>query len=496
MARFLWQVVDLLAPASHRRAIDLSAGGGVLLDEGCLGGWTSPAAALGLEIDPALAHIQVDGGPRIEAGDGLLDAGELLLDWRADVVVGNPPFGRSRDLLTDSQRRRLETEPAAPRAIWGPRALGLDGRFTDPAGSCRVEELFLERALSLLRQGGLVAYILSDGVLSNRREQVARDWLGGQSQLLAAVALPASAFRRSGLNALAHLVVLQRVADSADRPERALFMERRHAGRGKLPNVLEAMLQDLLRLRHGQDVDGGVAVPAQDLQGSRWDPGFWVGKRALARIWTDPGNTVELGDFIELMTYGPIVTGGQPIEAADGIASIRQGDFSETGLRPSRFLRVPTDSAHDPPRSRVRYGDLLLPRSGGGALGRNRVAVYEEAEPANIGCFVNLIRLRPGLNPYYLWIFLRSRLGWGQIRSLINGVGTPNISFVEIRSLQIPLLPMSEQVEYEKAYGDNVRALHQVSEENPGARPLAELRFRRIVCRLDDRFIGATHGCD
>jgi hypothetical protein len=239
-------------------------------------------------------------------------------------------------------------------------------------------------------------------------------------------------------------------------------------------------------------VDGGAAVSGQDLQGRRWDPGFWVGKRALARIWTDLGDAAELGDFIELMTYGPIVTGGQPIEVADGIASIRQGDFSETGLRASRFLRVSTDSAHDPPRSRVRPGDLLLPRSGGGALGRNRVAVYEEAEPANIGCFVNLIRLRPELNPYYLWIFLRSRLGWGQIRSLINGVGTPNISFVEIRSLQIPLLPMPEQAEYEKAYGDNVRALHQVSEQNPGARPLAELRFQRIVRRLDERFVRGT----
>ena len=492
VARFLWQVVDLLSTVPHRRVIDLAAGDGVLLDEGCLGGWTSPDAALGLEIDPALVRVKDDGGPRIEAGDGLLDAGDLLLDWHADVVVGNPPFGRSRDLLTDAQRRRLETEPAAPRAVWGPRALGQDGCFTDPAGSCRVEELFLERALSLLREDGLVAYILSDGVLSNRREQVARDWLGGQAQLLAAVALPASAFRRSGLNALAHLVVMQKASTSGGMPDRAMFMERRHAGRGKLPNVLDAMLGDLRRLRREEDVDGGAAVSGQDLQGRRWDPGFWVGKRALARIWTDLGDAAELGDFIELMTYGPIVTGGQPIEVADGIASIRQGDFSETGLRASRFLRVSTDSAHDPPRSRVRPGDLLLPRSGGGALGRNRVAVYEEAEPANIGCFVNLIRLRPELNPYYLWIFLRSRLGWGQIRSLINGVGTPNISFVEIRSLQIPLLPMPEQAEYEKAYGDNVRALHQVSEQNPGARPLAELRFQRIVRRLDERFVRGT----
>jgi hypothetical protein len=118
------------------------------------------------------------------------------------------------------------------------------------------------------------------------------------------------------------------------------------------------------------------------------------------------------------------------------------------------------------------------------------VAVYEEDEPANIGCFVDLIRLRPGLNPYYLWIFLRSKLGWGQIRSLINGVGTPNISFLEIRSLRVPLLDLDDQQEYERAYVEQVRPLHRAAEENPAARPLAQQRFQQIVRRLDARLLG------
>jgi len=490
VAGFLWQVVDLLAPTPCRRVLDLAAGDGVLLDEGCRRGFTTSADALGLEIDSHIVRGRPAHSTCIEAGDGLLDAGTRLHDWRADLVVGNPPFGRSRDLISDGQRRRLESEADAPGAIWGPRARTRDGRFTDPAGSCRVEELFLERALRLVGDGGLVAYILSDGMLSNRRGQFARNWLGEHAHLLAAIALPASAFRRPGLNALAHLVVLRRVDEFTDGRCKALLLERRHAGRGRLPQVLDDMLQDLRRLQAGQDVDGAALVLGDDLCGRRWDPGFWVGRRALTRIWRDDGDTVELGEFVELLTYGPIVTGGQPVTVAHGIASIRQGDFTETGLQISRFLRVQAGSAHDPLRSRVHPGDLLLPRSGGGALGRNRVAVYEEAEPANIGCFVDLIRLRPGLNPYYLWIFLRSKLGWGQIRSLINGVGTPNISFLEIRSLRVPLLDLDEQQEYERAYLEQVRLLHRAAEENPAARPLAQQRFHQIVRRLDARLLG------
>lgn len=496
VARFLWQVVDLLAPSTRRRVIDLAAGDGVLLDEGCRGGWTTPTDAFGLEIDPEVVRARSGGGGgHIEAGDGLLDSGAQLLDWRADVVVGNPPFGRSRDLLSDEQRRRLETETGAPGLIWGPKARGDDGTFTAPAGSCRVEALFLERALGLLRDGGLIAYILSDGVLSNRREQVARDWLQRRGQLLAAIALPASAFRRPGLNAVAHLVILRRtsaIATSGGSPA-ALLMERRHAGRGKLAQVLDDMLYDLRRARSGAEVDGAVQVPVGAMASCRWDPGYWVGQQALTRIWGDRRETwVELGEFIELLTYGPIVTGGQPVKAVDGIPSIRQGDFTETGLQASRFLRVPAGSAHDPPRSRVRAGDLLLPRSGGGALGRNRIAVYEEAEPANIGCFVDLIRLRPGLNPYYVWVFLRSRLGWGQIRSLINGVGTPNISFVEIRSLRVPLLDLKEQATYEHEYVACVRPFHRRSDEDSDASSTAHDRFQKIVGRLDERLIGTT----
>jgi hypothetical protein len=494
VAEFLWQVVDLLQPSTTRRAIDLAAGDGVLLKAGCQGGWTTQGGSLGVEIDPVVASASAGEVVRMETGDGLLDGETLLREWQADVVVGNPPFGRSRDLLTDQQRRRLATEATAPRAIWGRKALGADGQFTDPAGSCRVEQLFLERALHLLRDGGLAAYILSDGVLSNRREQVARDWLSGQAHLLAAIALPSSAFRRPGLNALAHLVVLRR-SDGTQRAPEALLMERRHAGRGKLPNVLQGMLQDLRRLHDGGAVAGAVAVPGQQMLARRWDPGFWIGKRTLTRLWGDQ-DTAELNDFIELLTYGPIVTGGQPMTEAAGIASIRQGDFAETGLRTTRFLRIAANGDHDPPRSRVQPGDVLMPRSGGGALGRNRVAVYEEPEPANIGCFVNLIRLVPGLNPYYLWIFLRSQLGWGQIRSLINGVGTPNISFFELRGLKIPVLGIDEQSSYEHAYRTEVGPLHRVSEENPDALALAEVRFQRLVTQLDQRLIGARGGQD
>ncbi len=69
------------------------------------------------------------------------------------------------------------------------------------------------------------------------------------------------------------------------------------------------------------------------------------------------------------ITYGPIVTGRRPDHVEGGIRVIRQNDFTDTGLKVDDLLRVESGCVYDPPRSRVRKGDLLLPRSGAGFAG-------------------------------------------------------------------------------------------------------------------------------
>ena len=201
----------------------------------------------------------------------------------------------------------------------------------------------------------------------------------------------------------------------------------------------------------------------------------------------------RLGDFIQHLTYGPIITGSRPQHLSDGVRVIRQGDFTKTGLNRVAAPRVSPGSAHDPPRSRVARGDLLLPRSGAGAVGRNRMAVYEGAEVANVGCFVDLIRLGD-LNPFFAWLFFRSRPGWDQIRSAINGVGTPNINFSEIRALRIPTPPGEVQEGIERRYRREVLPLHlSIPEEGDGARIEAERRFRKIADDLE-MFLSGQRG--
>ena len=123
---------------------------------------------------------------------------------------------------------------------------------------------------------------------------------------------------------------------------------------------------------------------------------------------------------------------------------------------------------------------------GGGFPGEDKARV------ANVGCFVDLIRLRE-VNPFYVWILLRSEPGWGQIRSLINGVGTPNINFGEIRSLRIPLIPAKEQSIIEERYRTAVWPHHRRGARRLALRERAWSNFQLIRSDLEAYLAGSSN---
>ena len=481
VAEFMWQGVQLYAGGAigpGARIIDPSAGKGDLLAAVLDHGPAGTSEACGIEIDPALRDHVVEGAgeARWFTGDALLDEFTGVEPGSFDVVVGNPPFGRVGDFYPASTEASLGERFVVWRA-------GKERRSDLSRGprSFAIELLFLERALQLARPGGVIAFVVPEGVLTNARLQAARDFVLRQARLLASVSLPTAVFSGPGLHATTAIVFLRR--RPADPRPAALADSSRADGEPAMTDSLGRALEELRAVHRGRAPAGCLSVAATRLPGSRWDSRFWRGREKVLKLGRR-FRLALLGDFIERLTYGPIVTGERPEHADHGIPVIRQGDFTETGLHLDSCLRVQRNGRHDPERSRVARRDLLLPRSGAGALGRNRVAVYLGEGPANVGCFVDLVRLA-GLSPFYAWLFLRSQPGWQQIRSLINGVGTPNISFPEIRSLRIPAIGPEEQRLLETRYEEEVWPLHRRRSESPQIREQAERRFGRIVTDLE-----------
>jgi len=489
----MWQAAQVYARpplGAGARIIDPAAGEGVFLDAALAQGKVPASQVYGIEIDPSLPAAWAHRGPRARfyTGDGLLGEWPGVEPDSFDVVVGNPPFGRLGDIMPQA----VEAEWWERFGIWRAGAPGRRG----PADSRTlrrfpIELLFAERALQLVKPGGVIAYIMPEGFFANARLQAVRDWVREKAQVLGVVELPEQVFRRPGLNARAAIVFLRRRRRRAERSA-ALLVGVPPDGALSFEAYLTGVLRGIRRQVRGRRVQfgPGLLLPEERLAGARWDARFWKGRELILRL--EGGlPLVSLGDHIQHLTYGPIVTGCRPRHVPGGIRIVRQGDFAETGLVGEGALRVAEGSAYDPPRSRVQRRDLLLPRSGAGALGRNRLAVYLEEEPANIGCFVDLVRLA-GINPFYVWLFFKTKPGWQQIRALSNGVGTPNINFAEIHSLRIAAIPSEEQAHIESRYLREVWPLHCRSAEGEEGRCEGERRFKRIVRDLELFLEGRT----
>lgn len=469
VAQRIWQIVKMRgrpALAAQPRVIDLAAGAGAWLEAVLESGDVQREDAHGIEID---RRWQLRSGIS-HTGDGLLGDFPGVEADSFDAVIGNPPFGKLGPFLT---------------AMGDPSAHALAARFQlwniigQSASSFPVEWLFVERALQVARPGGWVALILPEGLLTNARWQKARDWLLERVQLCDVVGLPAAVFRGGGLNARTAFIVFQKGAGRRARRVRLVGVKRPEVGID-----VDAYLRQVCE--GSGDRLCSMSIQQRQLMDRRWDCSYWRGAAHVRRLARRFGLR-PLGDFIEHLTYGPIITGRRPEHVEGGIPVIRQGDIAETGLEESTLLRVEACGDFDPQRSRVRRGDLLLPRSGAGALGRNRTAVYAGRAQANIGCFVDLVRLR-GINPYYAWFFFKTPTGWEQIAALINGVGTPNINFGEIRSLSVVEAPEQVQQAVEWRYRHEVLPWHRKRLHSAQARAQGERQFRAIVGDLQ-RFL-------
>jgi len=203
----------------------------------------------------------------------------------------------------------------------------------------------------------------------------------------------------------------------------------------------------------------------------RADPAYWHpaydAALAACRFPLRP-----LGDFITHLSYGPIITRREPPRVAEGVALVNQGQIAAAGVDLREAIRVPEGCAWDRASARLQPGDIVFARSGMGSLMKNRLAVFLEDTPAVVGSFVDLIRLE-GLDPCYVMLFLKCDLGWLQIHRLLNGVALPNVSFDEIRSLQVAVAPEELQREGRERY---VRAIypHCLTEPRLAAERLRE----------------------
>lgn len=447
------------------RIIDPAAGAGAWLSPVLRSRHGCADSVYGIEIDKSLKGV----GEIRHFGDALWHNFSGVENSTFDIVVGNPPFGRLSQFLSVSEIKKQNFKLAQFELL-------------DDCGknmqSCPIEFLFLERALQLARPGGWVIQILPESFFSNMNHQKVRDWFLTKMDPVCIVKLPNSIFRANQLRVQTCMILGRRCKVNSrirSKPVR-LITSRNTVSLKKTDHYFKDVLKGANR-----NIDC-FTTKKSFLVGKRWDSSFWFGREMLKSLKCN-FELLPLGDYLEHLTYGPIVTGRKVEHVDSGRPIIRQGDIAETGLLRQQLIRVEADGDFDPLRSRVRSGDFLMARSGAGSLGKNKMMVYTGRERANISCFVDLLRV-VGINPFFIWFFFKTFFGRNQIFAVANGVGTPNINFSEIRALLIPSVKHDIQIGLEEKYRTDVLPLHRRQSE------VAGFEFSKIITQLECHLAG------
>lgn len=232
-------IVDVLPIDNNSKVLDTSCGsGGFLLyaldkvrqqaglyyDEGTVEHFThwhdfASKNLFGIEINEQIARtakmnmiIHDDGHTNVISSDGLVrdDVMRKMSDNRGfqydtfDVIITNPPFGST---VKQTEKAYLHQYSLGNRDVdW------LDTKNTAVKGrdSQSTEVLFIEQDKNFLREGGYLAIVIPDGILTNSSLQYVRDNIEEWFRIIAVVSLPQDAFKANGAGVKSSVLFLKK----------------------------------------------------------------------------------------------------------------------------------------------------------------------------------------------------------------------------------------------------------------------------------------------
>ncbi|MDE6005903.1 MAG: N-6 DNA methylase [Oscillospiraceae bacterium] len=172
----------------------------------------------GIEINEQIARtakmnmiIHDDGHTNVVASDGLVSPEVLKektgnLGFRKDsfeFIITNPPFG---SVIKQTEKAYLHQYSLATKDIdW---LNPLSKASNRPSQSSEV--LFIEQAEQYLADGGYLAIVLPDGILTNSSMQYVRDYISDTFRIVAVVSIPQTAFMATGAGVKSSVLFLKK----------------------------------------------------------------------------------------------------------------------------------------------------------------------------------------------------------------------------------------------------------------------------------------------
>jgi len=444
-------LADMVRPLPSEHIIDPACGAGGLLAavlrrhlrEGLSRDSLAEVASRlhGVDKDNYLARLArlhvsaLSGGePEVQCGDSLAlisESGSELasLVGKFDAVITNPPFGARIVSASPSVLARFELARKWRQT---------HDKSWQPTGVIRTQVppqiLFVERCLSLLRDGGRFGIVLPESVLSNKSHRYMVNYLMEHARVEAVVGMPEELFKTSGkggTHTKTCLVTGQR-DDNRARGRKQVFMaEARWCGRDSRGRVIPhddlpkiATAYEAWRKDHPEPASTlGFVMEETDIKEAVLRPKYY-----------DPlveGELAALAETCDLVPFGKLVeegvlslaTGDELGKLAYGtgdVPFVRTSDISNWEIKIDAKHRVSEDIYE---RLRVRQDvkalDILMVRDGTYLVGTcGIVGPGEERLLYQSHIFkIRVNENQAGITPYLLLALLSTKHVQRQIRA-------------------------------------------------------------------------------
>lgn len=172
----------------------------------------------GIEINEQISRtakmnmiIHDDGHTNVVTSDGLISPADLrtktnndgFKEDSFDFIITNPPFGST---VKQTEKAYLHQYKLATKEIdW----LNPNSKVSErPSQSTEV--LFIEQAEKYLVEGGYLAIVVPDGILTNSSMQYVRDYISDTFRIVAVISLPQTAFSANGAGVKSSVMFLKK----------------------------------------------------------------------------------------------------------------------------------------------------------------------------------------------------------------------------------------------------------------------------------------------
>jgi type I restriction enzyme M protein len=405
---------------SPKRAIDPACGDGVflvaLLKKGIEEVW-------GVDIDPnVIEYIPqwVKEKARIVIGDALVRASlieSVLPENYFDIAVGNPPFSAKYGRVADHRLTMYE--------------------ISKGESSEAIENLFIERFISLVRPGGVIGIIIPDGVLLSKRNEHVRKFIL-KYRILAVISLPRGMFR-SIIETTSKTSILF-VKKESNVGQKTFFHEI-VSNTNNFDTILELYNRG----------EGCWDIPRSDK----------LHPKQCTKIVLEISSKYSvkpLGELLLELKSGRTEYGEKRSFAEHGIRYISAKVVMPYGLDFKRDEKyVEPGSPMDKKTAYVKPNDILFVRVGVGSIGKAAV-VIDENDLGVADDWIYIIRVNESkILPHYLAIYLQTTPAKKQLDTMKRGVGTVTIPQSELKKLLVPILPLEQQEKIRLAYIEMIK---------------------------------------